>query len=645
MIYGISLSFSESEAIKRGTGVQRSQSCLEIKLPKTGKNKDQTESVRNGIVITDSSSETSVNDKLKEKQVDSRTVARTQSAIEIKTGTGKGLANGVTPSIKEQTVDETKVDASKHIGKGLENSDTPSVKRHETIKVNKVGGEERNTSQSDIKKNEIKTIVTPTVRRSRSEDGRRLNRIQSGISGRNQEVDDHKSQNRIQITGDRNKELVANGPVVVVEQLNVQQSPVLKKEVDNSSDKRHSRHIHSRNKHTNSKHSVDHSKFHTSSKTSSDDTTKTNTTHSKFKPVKTEADKSLLEKKRYSVKEYEQSVPKTDTTEKSYVKQRKNSLESLADSYRLRDQEDRSNRQFNSSLLKDVIGKLENKISKSIEDNTIPKPKASKTLEDRPSKPTSRILISRANSESSLLKKVKDTDNKSKEKAVKQLKDTQNLSKLQNKVKSKDILESEIGKTTVNSLENQNSLNESKLDTTSKQNIERLSPIIPWLEEKKKSSPTPNELDKLMSTMDIENAFSQILDAVEKCPEGTSTSEPSTPDIPIVPIVEEEHSCDSGASGLESANEEVNENKNNEDKSEAELVNIENDNTENTTVEQNEMVDEVQHVTKVSENTETVDMNKNMSNNTAETNGAIKSNSGITKKSEGRLKLILVFSE
>ena len=647
------LSFSESEALKRGTGVQRSQSCLEIKLQTNGNNTDKIEPVRNGIVITDSSSETSGYDKLNEKINDSRTVVRSQSTIELKTvagkdtaeglktgigkDTGKELANSITSSFKEPIVNETKLETCKHSGKSLENGEPHSVKKQESIQLNRVSEKERNTSQSDINKNEIKTVVTS--RRSHSEDGRVLNRIQSGISSRNKVVNDQDSKlkNRNNITGDRNQKHLANNEIAVDEQFNIVQSSVLKKEVDNLSDKGHSRKIHSQTKHFHSQHSVDHSKYHTLSKSSSEGKAKTNTTqnNSRTKPVNTEIEKPVLEKKRT-----ETSDPKTNIAEKPYVKQRKSSLETLADSYRLRDQEDKSNRQFNSSLLKDVIGKLENKISKSIEDK-IAKPTTSKALEDRPPiKPTSRILISRANSESSLQRKLKDTDNKSKDKSVKQLKDTKNLSKLQNKdTKSKEIYENEIEKTVLKSVENQNNVKDNKLDATSKQkSTERLSPSIPWLEEKKKSSPTPNELDKLMSTMDIENAFSQILDAVEQCPEGPSISEHPTPDIPIV---EEEQISESGASDLQSANEVVTKNKNVKDKSEEVPVHFENDNVDNMTVNQNEMLvqDKMETVTEVSGNTETVDKNRNMSNNNAETNSAIKSNSGITKKSEGRLNV------
>ena len=612
---------SESEATKPGTGVQRSQSCLEIKLPKSGKNKDESEPVNSSNVLE---SKTSTHDKVKDNQVDFKTVARSQSVIETKTdtyeGTGKGLSNGVKPSVKKQVVDETKV--------------------HE------VGQADSNTSQTDIiNKNEIINGVIPTVKRHR-EDGRKLDRVKSGISRINTEVGDHDSKSRssVEITKNRNQEVLANGPIVVNEHLNVQQSSALNKEIDNSPEKEHSSHSHSKTKHSILRHSTGHSKSHSPSKTSSADTTKTDISPSKSKPLNTQANKSVLERKRYSVGEYEQSVSKTDSSEKSYVKQRKHSLESLADSYRLRDQEDKHNRQFNSTLLKDVIGKLEDRISKSIEDKKISKPNISKTLEDRPSKPPSKILISRANSESSLLKRVKESDNKSKDKAVKQLKDTEKLSKVQNKVNnSKEVPKNEVGKTVVNRLENHNSSKDSNLGATPKEkNSERLSPSIPWLEEKKKSSPTPSELDKLMSTMDIENAFSQILDAVEQCPGSTDTSEPPTPDTPIVPIAEEEHSCESGASGLESGNEEVDENKNvyeKESKSDVEHVPCENHDTGNMTLKQTEMADEAP-VTKDSENTEAVDSNKNLSNSTAETNSAIKSNSGITKKSEGRLNIV-----
>ncbi|XP_052798476.1 muscle M-line assembly protein unc-89-like isoform X3 [Mya arenaria] len=63
----------------------------------------------------------------------------------------------------------------------------------------------------------------------------------------------------------------------------------------------------------------------------------------------------------------------------------------------------------------------------------------------------------------------------------------------------------------------------------------RLSPSLQWLEEKRKSLTTPSDVDKLMSTMDIEQAFSEILDAVDKFPEEKALGEPViSADIPIL---------------------------------------------------------------------------------------------------------------
>lgn len=69
----------------------------------------------------------------------------------------------------------------------------------------------------------------------------------------------------------------------------------------------------------------------------------------------------------------------------------------------------------------------------------------------------------------------------------------------------------------------------------------RLSPSLLWLEEKRKSLPLPNDIDKLMSTMDIEAAFSEILGAVEEFQGQNDTEDVETGNIPIV----EEDNCDS----------------------------------------------------------------------------------------------------
>lgn len=80
----------------------------------------------------------------------------------------------------------------------------------------------------------------------------------------------------------------------------------------------------------------------------------------------------------------------------------------------------------------------------------------------------------------------------------------------------------------------------------------KVNPSIAWLQEKRKSVPTPHDIEKLMSTMEIEAAFSEILDAVEKFPEEKSVVESvATVDGPIM-----EEGSDS--SGME---EDLNKNK------------------------------------------------------------------------------------
>lgn len=63
----------------------------------------------------------------------------------------------------------------------------------------------------------------------------------------------------------------------------------------------------------------------------------------------------------------------------------------------------------------------------------------------------------------------------------------------------------------------------------------RVSPSLQWLAEKRKSLTTPNDVDKLLSTLDIEQAFSDILDAVEKFPEDKKAMDTlASADIPIL---------------------------------------------------------------------------------------------------------------
>ncbi|XP_060584855.1 muscle M-line assembly protein unc-89-like isoform X3 [Ruditapes philippinarum] len=77
--------------------------------------------------------------------------------------------------------------------------------------------------------------------------------------------------------------------------------------------------------------------------------------------------------------------------------------------------------------------------------------------------------------------------------------------------------------------------------TASPENDTRLSPSLLWLEEKRKSLPLLKDIDKFMSTMDIEAAFSEILGAVEEFPEQNEVSDVLTTDGPIL----EEENCDS----------------------------------------------------------------------------------------------------
>ncbi|KAL4223476.1 hypothetical protein ACF0H5_016947 [Mactra antiquata] len=64
--------------------------------------------------------------------------------------------------------------------------------------------------------------------------------------------------------------------------------------------------------------------------------------------------------------------------------------------------------------------------------------------------------------------------------------------------------------------------------------VKRLSPPLLWLEEKRKSLNTKSESDKLLSTLDIEAAFSEILGAVEDFPDQKVAMDINSTDIPIV---------------------------------------------------------------------------------------------------------------
>ena len=81
----------------------------------------------------------------------------------------------------------------------------------------------------------------------------------------------------------------------------------------------------------------------------------------------------------------------------------------------------------------------------------------------------------------------------------------------------------------------------------------KLNPSLAWLKEKRKSVPTPHDIEKLMSTMEIEAAFSEILDAVETFPDEKSLVETVT--AKDSPIIEE----GSDSSGME---EDLNKNNN-----------------------------------------------------------------------------------
>ena len=385
-----------------------------------------------------------------------------------------------------------------------------------------------------------------------------------------------------------------------------------------------SSHDNSTLQHSPSSHSNKASKIHHSNLNTKHSTNENSTDHSKLS--NTAGTKPASERGKLSPGE-EKLISKlpSPTSEKTFAKQRKYSLESLADSYRLRDQEDKKNRQFNSALLKNVIGKLEDKISKS----------------------PSKILISRANSESCLSKRLKDLEDKSKDQSIKQLKDSKNLLKIQRKC-DKNKEEPDTISKIVNGLEKHTLLNESnvKVDadkcktlnlTKKENNNDRLSPNIPWLEDKIKSSPTPNELDKLMSTMDIEQAFSQILDDVDKFPVGNDKSEPTTPDTPIVPISEEE-SCshESSASSIESANEEMDERKrtlNNESKHIDQV--IQDENSVSVEVLAKDVSETYGTDSSIDVGTIGVKESDDSDETLSDKISAINSNSGMIKKSEG----------
>ena len=550
--------FSESENGKQGTKLVRSQSCVEVKSP------------RNSVIPVPERS--SVTNDL--------TVVQKPDLIDAKAvnGTNDEKSNRIARS---QSVNETaKVLSYSGTIKVLTTAE-PHVAEKENV--------------ADIKNDQNKSL-----------ENKKLAELK---------VPEPKSQPSISVTIISGQD-ICNDSVGLKNQSEVANHSSLSTNSHGSSEKeKHSKHTHSKTPHSTSGTSEEDTKTHHSKSKSVRSQSKTDGVFNHVKLSETSSHKSASERKRFSINEEKLSILQPVSAEKPYVKQRKHSLESLADSYRLRDQEDKSNRIFNAKLLNNVIGKLEDKISKS----------------------SSKILIRRA-SETSLLKDAKDKDTSiSRDCSAKQIKDSENLLKTQHKLEQfKERHKND--KSAVNGSESQNSLHENDRDAAIKEiSNERLSPNIPWLEEKKKSSPTPNDLDKLMSTMDIEDAFSQILDAVEHFPVGTDTSEPPTPEAPIVPIVEEDHGNDSSASGLESSNEEVDENKNvcqTEQVIDEVCIAKESKNVilKENNVEGNEEIKAVQEE----------DINKHSASQTVENKSAINSNSGIIKKSEGMFNCLLL---
>ena len=589
---GSNFLFSESDDKQQGTNLKRSQSCFEIKSSQKSQTNDLNENTEKHVPFNEKTSDHGAEQVVAESLRDSKSKTHTGN-----TEVDKDIHSRIIP--KDHSVIEAKPQPDNSDGKVSLNTLLPHAKQHDVTEHKILPNKqerEREPSKAKVK-----------------DTGSQL-------------------QSSVEINNKKTQDVLTNGPVEVNEKSDVKRHSSLTRDSKSIEDNKHSTHNHSRLHDSTSGHSSDGNKTQNSSSEIINLTDKGDSVPHHRKLPKTSGTKSVLERKKLSVGE--EKIPKLQSvnSDKPYAKQRKHSLESLADSYRLRDQEDKKNRQFNSELLKNVIGKLEDKISKS----------------------PSKVLISRANSESCLSKRLKDLDPKSKDHSVKQLKDSKNLQKIQCKFDKNKEKHDIICKTVVNGLENKASLNESKsdvstekdksvqLNTTEKETKnDRLSPSIPWLEDKIKSSPTPNELDKLMSTMDIEQAFSQILDAVEHFPTGTDTSEPPTPDGPINPIFEEEGSS---ASGLESANEEVDESRgihkvelihsNKEAQNESSVS----EEIKMTPVNEKEVIDDPSDLT----NSEVKDIT-NSDETAPDNSSAINSNSGIIKKSEGKSKISLSY--
>ena len=138
-------------------------------------------------------------------------------------------------------------------------------------------------------------------------------------------------------------------------------------------------------------------------------------------------------------------------------------------------------------------------------------------------------------------------------------------------------------------------------------NDNRLSPSLLWLEEKRKSLPLSKDIDKLMSTMDIEAAFSEILGAVEEFPDQNDVTEVQATDVPIL----EEENCDSSEKEEDSKGSSSND------------INGKNEVDVNTETNCNEISEKIEKV----EN-----------NFDSEASSAIQETSGI-KKSQGKMNL------
>lgn len=177
----------------------------------------------------------------------------------------------------------------------------------------------------------------------------------------------------------------------------------------------------------------------------------------------------------------------------------------------------------------------------------------SKTEKTKPRTP--HILVSRAdvekNKQNKLISLRRDRSKSAPQVHLKHLSTNTNIANKQNAHKSKRSLENE----EITKLNSDNLIVNSGLEIKDTAKCcelnkhldpateidSRLSPSLLWLEEKRKSLPLSNDIDKLMSTMDIEAAFSEILGAVEEFQEQNDTEELETSNIPVV----EEDNCNS----------------------------------------------------------------------------------------------------